>query len=37
MFFEDPGVTFTDVHELVYYGPDVAATLAWVSGFTCMS
>jgi SAM-dependent methyltransferase len=29
------GVTFTDVHEPVYYGPDVAAALAWVRGFTC--
>lgn len=28
-------VTFTDVHEPVYYGPDVDAALAWVSGFTC--
>jgi SAM-dependent methyltransferase len=27
-------VTFTDVHEPVYYGPDVAAALAWVRGFT---
>jgi SAM-dependent methyltransferase len=26
-------VTFTDVHEPVYYGPDVAAALAWVRGF----
>ena len=29
------GVTFTDVHEAVYYGPDVAAALDWVRGFTC--
>jgi SAM-dependent methyltransferase len=29
------GVTFTDVHEPVYYGPDVAAALGWVRGFTC--
>jgi SAM-dependent methyltransferase len=29
------GVTFTDVHEPVYYGPDAAAALAWVRGFTC--
>jgi hypothetical protein len=29
------GVTFTDVHEPVYYGPDVAAALDWVRGFTC--
>ena len=28
-------VTFTDVHEPVYYGPDVAAALDWVHGFTC--
>jgi hypothetical protein len=27
--------TFTDVHEPVYYGPDVAAALDWVRGFTC--
>jgi SAM-dependent methyltransferase len=26
-------VTFTDVREPVYYGPDVAAALAWVQGF----
>ena len=31
------GVTFTDVHEPVYYGPDVAAALDWVQGFTCAS
>ena len=30
-------VTFTDVREPVYYGPDVAAALAWVGGFTCMN
>jgi len=29
------GVTFTDVREPVYYGPDVAAALGWVRGFTC--
>ena len=29
------GVTFTDVHEPVYYGPDVATALDWVCGFTC--
>jgi ubiquinone/menaquinone biosynthesis C-methylase UbiE len=29
------GVTFTDVHEPVYYGPDVTAALDWVRGFTC--
>ena len=28
-------VTFGDVHEPVYYGPDVAAALEWVRGFTC--
>jgi ubiquinone/menaquinone biosynthesis C-methylase UbiE len=28
-------ITFTDVHEPVYYGPDVAAALDWVRGFTC--
>jgi SAM-dependent methyltransferase len=27
-------VIFTDVHEPVYYGPDVAAALDWVRGFT---
>jgi ubiquinone/menaquinone biosynthesis C-methylase UbiE len=27
-------VAFTDVDEPVYYGPDVAAALDWVSGFT---
>jgi SAM-dependent methyltransferase len=26
-------VTFTDVHEPVYYGPDVATALDWVRGF----
>ncbi len=31
------GVSFTDVHEPVYYGPDVAAALDWVRGFTCTS
>ena len=30
-------VDFTDVSEPVYYGPDVAAALDWVSGFTCIS
>ena len=25
--------SFTDVHELVYYGPDVAAALDWMRGF----
>jgi SAM-dependent methyltransferase len=28
-------VAFTDVHEPVYYGADVAAALDWVRGFTC--
>jgi SAM-dependent methyltransferase len=31
------GVTFSDVHEPVYYGPDVAAALDWVHGFWCIS
>jgi SAM-dependent methyltransferase len=31
------GVAFTDVGEPVYYGPDVAAALDWVHGFTCTS
>jgi ubiquinone/menaquinone biosynthesis C-methylase UbiE len=30
-------VAFTDVHEPVYYGPDVETALAWVRGFTCTS
>ena len=30
-------VTFTDVREPVYYGPNVAAALDWVRGFTCTS
>ena len=30
-------VTFTDVHAPVYYGPDVAAALEWVCGFSCVS
>jgi SAM-dependent methyltransferase len=29
------GIAFTDVHEPVYYGPDVAAALGWVHGFAC--
>ena len=29
------GVTFTDVHEPVYYGPDVAAALEWARSFAC--
>jgi SAM-dependent methyltransferase len=28
-------VAFTDVREPVYYGPDVAAALDWIRGFTC--
>ena len=28
-------VTFTNVHEPVYYGPDVAAALDWVRRFAC--
>ena len=30
-------ITFTDIHEPVYYGPDVAAALDWVTGFTSVS
>jgi hypothetical protein len=30
-------VTFTDVREPVYYGPDVATALEWVRGFACTS
>jgi SAM-dependent methyltransferase len=30
-------VTFTDVDEPVYYGPDVPAALDWIRGFTCTS
>jgi SAM-dependent methyltransferase len=30
-------VAFTDVHEPVYYGPDLAAALDWVRGFACTS
>jgi SAM-dependent methyltransferase len=30
-------VTFTDIREPVYYGPDVAAAQEWVRGFTCTS
>jgi len=30
-------VTVTDVHEPVYYGPDVATALGWVRGFTSTS
>ena len=28
---------FTEVHEPVYYGPDVAAALDWVCAFSCVS
>ena len=28
-------VTFTDVHQPLYHGADVAAALDWVRGFTC--
>lgn len=28
--------TFTEVHEPVYYGPDVAAALEWVGAFSCV-
>ncbi len=28
-------VALTDVHEPVYYGPDVATALGWVGGFAC--
>ena len=28
---------FTAVHEPVYYGPDVAAALDWVRGFSCVN
>jgi SAM-dependent methyltransferase len=31
------GIGFTDVHEPVYYGPDVAAALDWARGFACTS
>lgn len=31
------GITFTDVQEPVYYGPDVTAALAWVRGFSSTS
>jgi ubiquinone/menaquinone biosynthesis C-methylase UbiE len=30
-------ITFTDVHEPVYYGPDVTTALDWVRGFTYTS
>ena len=28
-------VTFTDVREPMYFGPDVATALDWIRGFTC--
>jgi SAM-dependent methyltransferase len=31
------GVTFTDIREPVYYGPDAASALDWVRGFTSTS
>ena len=31
------GISFTDVREPVYYGPDVPAALNWVRGFTSTS
>jgi ubiquinone/menaquinone biosynthesis C-methylase UbiE len=31
------GVAFTNVDKPVYYGPDVAAALDWIRGFTCTS
>jgi len=31
------GVTFTDIRQPVYYGPDVAAALDWARGFACTS
>ncbi len=30
-------VTFTDVREPMYFGPDVAAALDWVRGYACTS
>jgi SAM-dependent methyltransferase len=30
-------ITFTDVSEPVYYGPDVTAAMDWVRGFACTS
>jgi hypothetical protein len=29
------GVTFTDVREPMYFGPDVATALDWIRGFAC--
>lgn len=31
------GVSFTDVHEPVYYGPDVASALGWIRGFSSVN
>jgi SAM-dependent methyltransferase len=31
------GVSFTDVHEPVYYGPDVASALGWIRGFASVN
>jgi SAM-dependent methyltransferase len=31
------GVTFTDVREPMYFGPDVATALDWIRGFACTS
>ena len=28
-------VTFADVDEAVYYGPDVASAMVWIRSFTC--
>ena len=33
--FDD--ITFTDVREPVYYGPDVDTALDWIRGFACIS
>ena len=30
-------VSFTDVHEPVYYGPNVASALAWIRGFSVVN
>jgi SAM-dependent methyltransferase len=32
---EFPRITFADVDEPVFYGPDVDSALAWIRGFTC--
>lgn len=31
------GVSFSDVHEPVYYGPDVPSALAWIRGFSSVN